>query len=104
MCSCFMGTQNALFLSASARSSDCQHTSMLRSSILDSGVSVAKFRERMQLADMASDFGACHQYGSSVVWTVLYQSVFSLVNFTACNVASCVAPRCRRFRSRCGHV
>lgn len=104
MCSCFMGTQNALFLSASSRSSDCQHTSMLRSSILDSGVSVAKFRERMQLADMASDFGACHQYGSSVVWTVLYHSVFSLVNFTACNVASCVAPRCRRFRSRCGHV
>lgn len=104
MCSCFVGTQNALFLSASSRSSDCQHTSMLRSCISDSGVLVAKFRKRMQLADMAADFGACNQYGSSVVWTVLYQSVFSLVTFTAGNVASCVAPGCRRFRSRCGHV
>jgi len=37
-------------------------------------------------------------------WVVLYRSVFSLVSFTAANVATCIAPNCRRFRARSGHV
>lgn len=104
MCSCFHGTQNALFLSVSSRCADCLHVTLLRKSISDSGVALSKFVKRMHLAEAPPDFSVSRQYGASVVWTVLYQSVFSLVYFTAGNVASCVAPGCRRFRNRCGHV
>lgn len=104
LCSCFSGTQNALFLTVSSRSSDCRHTAMLRKCVGLAGASVAKLVARMRLADGAADFAARSRYGNSTVWTVLYQSVFSLVTFTAGNVATCIAPGCRRFRGRCGHV
>lgn len=104
MCSCFLWTQNALFLSASSRSCDDQRTALLRSCISDAGVSLHNFRQRMQLANGPANFAVPHQYGATVVWTVLYLWVSSVVTFTWANVASCVAPGCRRFRSRCGHV
>lgn len=104
MCSCFHGTQHALFLSVGSRSADCWHTTLLRKSVSDSGVAFSKFVKRMHLADAPPDFAVHSEYGASVVWTVLYQSVFSLVSFSAGNVATCVAPGCRRFRNRCGHV
>lgn len=104
LCSCFGGTQNALLISASSRNTDCQHTTMLSQCLSLAGVSLAKFQQRMQLRLNAQDFGSCKLYGSSVVWTVLYKRVFSLVTFTKANVASCAAPGCRRLRGRCGNV
>jgi len=104
LCSCFSGTQNALFLSASSRSTACKHTSALRSSLCDSKIPVAKFCKRMHLGPNAADFAVNKQYGSSISWIVLYRSVYSLVSFSSGNVGTCIAPSCRRFRSRCGHV
>lgn len=104
MCSCFCGTQNAVLLSATSRSSDCRHTAVLKRCIARSGISVAKFRSRMRLGEGCADYARPMQFGSTVVWAVLYQSVYSIVSFTVGNVASCIAPGCRRFRGRCGHV
>lgn len=104
ICSCFGGTQNALLISASSRNSDCQHTVLLSRCLALAGVPPVKFRQRMQLRADAQDFASCKLYGTSLVWTVLYKRVFSLVTFSKANVASCVAPGCRRFRGRCGHV
>jgi len=58
----------------------------------------------MRLRADAAEFAVCEDYGSTVLWSVLYHSVFSLVTFSSGNVATCVAPCCRRFRGRCGHV
>lgn len=104
MCSCFSGTQNAVLLSVSSRSTDCRHIALLRRSIVSSNVPVSRFRQRMRLGVGAVDFASPTQYGNAVVWTALYQTVFSLVSFTGGNVATCIAPGCRRFRGRCGHV
>lgn len=104
MTSRFLGTLDAMLLSASSRSSDCQHTASLRRCIADAGVPVAIFRKRLHLADDPADFLSSSRYGGSIVLTVPYESVFYHVTFSAGNVASCVAPGCRRFRSRCGHV
>lgn len=68
------------------------------------GVSLATFRNRMRLRADSADFAVFEDYGTSVVRAVLYLSVYSVVTFTACNVATCIAPGCRRFRGRCGHV
>jgi len=43
-------------------------------------------------------------FGTSFMWIVLYRSVYSLVKFTAANVATFITPGCRWFRGRCGHV
>jgi len=104
LCSCFAGHENALFFSASSRSTTCAHTVALRTALPSSGVSAAKFCSRMRLRADAADFAMCEDYGSAVVWSVLYHSVFSLVTFSSANAATCVAPCCRRFRGRCGHV
>lgn len=104
LCSCFGGTQNALLLSVSSRSSDCKHVRLLRAALAAARVPLSKFQARMQLVVGAKNYAVCRQYGTSAVWVVLYQRVYSLVNFSAANVASCVAPCCRRFRGRCGHV
>jgi len=104
LCSCFAGTQNALFLSASSRSTTCQHTTALRSCLSDANIPFTRFWTRMHLGSMAADFAVKEQLGSSLVWVVLYRSVFSLVSFSAANAATCIAPSCRRFRSRCGRV
>ena len=104
LCSCFSGTQNALFLSASSRSTTCQHTTALRSCLSDANIPFTRFWTRMHLGSMAADFAVKKQLGSSLVWVALYRSVFSLVSFSAANAAACIAPSCRRFRSRCGHV
>jgi len=58
----------------------------------------------MHLGPNAADFAVNKQYGSSISWIVLYRSVYSLVSFSSGNVGTCIAPSCRRFRSRCGHV
>jgi len=104
LCSCFAGHENALFLSASSRSTTCSHTVALRKALSSSGVSSAMFCTRMRLRADAAEFAVCEDYGSTVLWSVLYHSVFSLVTFSSGNVATCVAPCCRRFRGRCGHV
>lgn len=104
ICSCFGGTQNALLISASTRNTDCQHTALLSRCLALAGVPLVKFRQRMQLQADAQDFASCKLYGPSLTWIVLYKRVFSLVTFSKMNVASCVAPGCRRFRGRCGHV
>jgi len=103
LCSCFSGTQNALFLSASARSTTCRHTSALLSCLSDTKIPFTKFWTRMHLGSQAADF-AIKKQEASVSWVVLYRSVYSLVSFTAANAATCIAPSCRRFRSRCSHV
>jgi len=104
LCSCFAGTQNALFLSASSRSCVCKHTTSLRLCLSKNGISLAKFWQRMHLGSAPADFVCRQQYGPLRFWVVLYRSVYSLVWFTAANVATCIAPSCRRFRARCGHV
>lgn len=105
LCSCFGGTQNAMLLSASSRSTKCCHTAALSKALATSSVSHDEFNRRMRLRADAKDF-AIHEVrnASSVIWAVLYHSVFSVVTFSAANVALCVAPSCRRFRGRCGHV
>lgn len=104
LCSCFAGTQNALLISASSRNTNCKHTALMSQCISGAGVPLDMFRKRMRLLEGAADFGSAKQYGASVVWTVLYKAVFYLVTFTGGNVAACIAPGCRRFRGRCGHV
>lgn len=104
MCSCFLGTQNALLLSVSGRSSDCKHSALLRQCIVDADVPVLKFQKCMRLQEPASDYAVHRRFGATVVWTALYQEVYSLVTFTPGGVPLCIAPGCRRFRGRCGHV
>jgi len=104
LCSCLQGTQNALFLSASSRSTSCAHTSAMAKALACSGVDISTFRSRMRLRVDASNFAVAQHFSSSVLWSVLYRSVFSVVTVSGSNVASCVAPGCRRFRGRCGHV
>ena len=104
LCSCFAGTQNALFISASSRSSVCKHTTALRSCLSSNGISLDTFWRRMHLGSSPAKFVCRQPYGSMRFWVVLYRSVYSLVSFTAANVATCIAPSCRRFRARCGHV
>lgn len=103
MCSCYSGTQNALLLTESAGSSDCQHTALLRRCLPAAGVPVHTFQKRMQLRHDAANLAISTKIGTTVLWTALYQSVFSLVSFTPGNVTTCIAPRCRCFRGRCGH-
>lgn len=104
LCSCFYGHENALFLSASSRSTTCRHTMALRQALSSSGVSAGTFCSRMRLRADAADVTVCEDDGSTVLWSIPYHSVFSLVTFSGANVATCVAPCCRRFRRRCGHV
>ena len=104
LCSFFAGTQNALFLSASSRSSECSHTAAVNAALCAASIPTSRFRSRMQLKDGATDCSNCSAYGASLLWTVLYRSVFSVVSFSPGNVATCIAPGCRRFRRRCGHV
>jgi len=93
-----------MFLSASARSSRCSHTVVFSQALAASGVDPKLFQSRMRLRADAADFTVALDYNSAIVWAVLYHSVFSIVSFSAANVALCIAPCCRRFRGRCGHV
>lgn len=104
LCSCFGGTQNALVVSVSSRSSDCKHVELLRRALAASGVPLRQFRGRMRLAPDAKNYATCKQYGAAVLWVSLYQKVYSLVTFSAASAATCLAPCCRRFGVRCGHV
>jgi len=104
LCSCFAGTQNALFLSASARSCVCRHTVALRRCLAKDGIPLDRFWQRMHLGSVPADFVCAQQYGPMRFWVVLNRSVYSLVSFSAANAATCIAPSCRRFRTRCGHV
>jgi len=103
LCSCFTGTQNALFLSVSSRSSVCRHSSALLSCLSTARIPLAEFWQRMHLGAAPKDFVRRAPHGSSS-WLVLFRSVYSLVSFTPANVAACITPSCRRFRARCGHV
>lgn len=103
LCSCFTGTQNALFLSISSRSSTCKHAGALLSCLSTAGIPLVEFWQRMHLGSAPKDF-VCRLPHSSSAWVVLFRSVYSLVSFSAANVATCIAPSCRRFRARCGHV
>jgi len=93
-----------MFLSASARSSKCTHTVALAKALSSSEVDPQIFKSRMRLRADAADFTVPQEYDSTIVWAVLYHSVFSVVSFSAANAALCVAPGCRRVRGRCGHV
>ncbi|OSX79158.1 hypothetical protein BU14_0085s0009 [Porphyra umbilicalis] len=104
LCSCFRGTRNAMSLSATSRSTSCSHVALLKQAVEAAGVSANTFQSRMCLRADAADSAFNDVYGSTVVWPVLHRSVFSLVTFSAANAAAFVAPGCRRFRSRCGHV
>lgn len=104
LCSCFGGTQNALFLSVSSRSTTCKHTAALVKALRVACVSLSTFRARMRLRADSAEYAVFDVYGQSVVWAVLYHAVYSVVTFTTSNVATCIAPGCRRFRGRCGHV
>jgi len=104
LCSCFEGTENAMFLSASARGTKCAHSSAFTKALSSSGVSPKEFRSRMRIRADAADYTVAQDYGSVILWAVLYHSVYSVVSFSSSNVALCIAPGCRRFRGRCGHV
>jgi len=104
LCSCFAGTQNALLLSASSRSTKCVHTTALSKALAASGVGIHTFRGRMRLRADAADFAVPDVYGSAVIWALLYRSVYSVVSFSSSNAPACIAPGCRRFRGPCGHV
>lgn len=103
LCSCFEGTQNAAFLSVSSRSSSCVHARVINKCLSIGKVPVEKLRKRMGLRRDAEDFGVPRVFDSSLVMYVLYQRVYSIVTFTA-QSAICVAPGCRSFSRRCGHV
>jgi len=103
LCSCFTGTQNALFLSVSSRSFVCKHTSALLFCLSTARTRLAEFWQRIHLGAAPKDFVRRSPLGSSS-WLVLFRSVYLLVSFTPANVAACIAPSCRRFRARCGHV
>lgn len=104
LCSCFAGTQNAFFLSTSSRSMSCSHVRALRTALDTTGVDMDVFRSRMRLRADAAQFVHSIPHGSSLLWIILYRAVYSLVSFTLANTASCIAPSCRRFKGRCGHV
>jgi len=104
LCTCFARTQNALFLSASARSCVCKHTVALRRCLAKDNIPADRFWQRMHLSSAPADFMCAQPYGPMRFWVVLYRSVYSLVSFSAANAATCIAPSCRRFRTRCGHV
>jgi len=104
LCSCFAGTQNNLFISASSPSSVCKHTTALRSCLSRNGSSLDTFWRRMHLGSSPANVVCRQPYGSMRFWVVLCRSVYSLVSFTAASVATCIAPSCRCFRARCGHV
>jgi len=104
LCCCFLGTQNALLLSASSRSSACKHVGLLEKAMAVAVVSAQLLVERTRLPADATELVVPQQYGSASIWVVLYRSVFSVVTFSAANVAACIAPGCRRLRGRCGHV
>jgi len=101
----FSGNENALFLSVSSRTTTCTHTAALRKALEASDVSAKTVFSRMRLHADAAEFSMCADYGgSSVLWSLLYHSFFSVVMFSSSNAAMCVARCCRRFRGRCGHV
>eukprot|EP00168_Porphyra_purpurea_P020254 TRINITY_DN8463_c0_g1_i1.p1 TRINITY_DN8463_c0_g1~~TRINITY_DN8463_c0_g1_i1.p1 ORF type:complete len:294 (-),score=31.76 TRINITY_DN8463_c0_g1_i1:485-1366(-) len=104
LCSCSGGTQNALFISASCRSTKCAHTIALTRALAASGVGIHTFRGRMRLRADAAEFAVPDEYASTVIWSVLYRSVYSIVSFSSGNVAACIAPGCLRYCCRCGHV
>lgn len=103
LCSCLSGTQNASFLSASGRSTECQHTKMLDKCLPLAGLSAGIVRSSLGLRSTAEDFGTPRWYGNALVVYVLYRGVFSIANFVR-NLPTCVAPGCRAFSRRCGHV
>lgn len=103
LCSCFEGTQNASFLSVSSRSSNCVHARVVNKCLSIGQVPVEKLRKRMGLRRDAEDFAVPRVFDKSLVMYVLYQRVYSIVTFTA-QSAICVAPGCRSFSRRCGHV
>lgn len=103
LCSCLSGTQNASFLSVSGRSGECAHTKILDKCLPLAGLSAQAARSCLSLAPSAADFGIPRWYGNVLVMYVLYRRVFSIVNFVH-NLPTCVAPGCRVFARRCGHV
>jgi len=103
LCSCFEGTQNASFLSVSSRSTDCVHTRVVNKCLSLGRVPVDKLRKRMGLRKDAADFAVPRVFDGTLVMYVLYQRVYSIVTFTT-QSAICVAPGCRSFARRCGHV
>lgn len=103
LCSCLSGTQNASFLSVSGRSAECQHTKMLDKCLPLAGLSAGLVRSSLGLRSSAEDFGVPRWYGNALVAYTLYRGVLSIVNF-ARNLPTCVAPGCRVFSRRCGHV
>jgi len=103
LCSCFSGTQNASFLSSSSRSAECLHTELINRCLPIAGVEYARFRRRMRLTVDAADFAVPRQVGNNFVLFVLYRKVYSIVTFSG-KFATCVAPGCRSFSRRCGHV
>ena len=104
LCSCFAGTQNALFLSASSRSCVCKHTRALRRCLVKEGIALSLFLRRMHLGSSPTNFVSQKRYGPMQFWVVLYRSVYSLVSFSAANMATCIALSFWRFRALCGHV
>jgi len=103
LCSCFGGTQDALLLSTSSRSMDCMHTRILMRAMAAGDVPAAALRARMALRADAADFAVARVVGSTLTMYVLWRKVFSAVVFTA-KQAACIAPGCRSFSRRCGHV
>lgn len=103
LCSCLSGTQNASFPSVSGRSAECQDTKMMDSCLPVAGLSAGMVRSCLGLRDSARDFGSPRWHVNSLVVYVLYRQVFSIVNFVR-NLPTCIAPGCRVFSRRCGHV
>jgi len=92
MCSCFGGTQNALILAASSRSTRCKHKNLLATSLTNTGIKPELFQSHMALVFNAAEHAVGREFGTSSLWVVLYRSVYSLVTFTAANSAPCIAP------------
>jgi len=103
LCSCYGGTQNGSFLSASSRSSECVHAKVLDNCLVAAGVSVNLLRRRLSLTADAANFSVSRIFGSTLVVYVLYRKVYSILTFMG-KYGTCVAPGCRSFSRRCGHV
>jgi len=103
LCSCFGGTQDAMLLSTSSRTTDCMHTKIFIKAMEAGDVSTSALRTRIALRANAADFSVPRVVGSTLVMCVLWRKFFSAVMFTS-KKATCIAPGFRSFARRCGHV
>jgi len=67
LCSCFLGAQNAVLLSAFSRSLACKHVSIMEKAMVVAGVSQTMLVDRMRRPIDATELAVPRQYGLAVI-------------------------------------